>query len=63
MEDIEGIEETDKTFSDRLAIDSYFVSVNESGKLKKIWTWIAMTSFLIGTSISIISFFQTMNIK
>ncbi|KLU65355.1 hypothetical protein DEAC_c24920 [Desulfosporosinus acididurans] len=58
MEDIEGIGEPDKTVSDRLAIDSYFVTVNESGRLKKIWTWIAITSFLIGTSMSIISFLQ-----
>jgi hypothetical protein len=38
-------------------MDTYFVTANESGRLKKMWTWLTVIFFLIGTSVSLFSFF------
>ena len=47
-------EQPDKTIPSSF-MDNYLVSTNESGRLKKIWTWIAGIAFLVSSGISIIS--------
>lgn len=37
-------------------MDTYFVAANESGRLKKMWTLLTVIFFLIGSTISILSF-------
>ncbi|AFM42752.1 hypothetical protein Desaci_3872 [Desulfosporosinus acidiphilus SJ4] len=57
-EDLDHIEEPDQSVADNPFIETYIFSANESGRLKKIWTWFCIVSFLIGTSVSIINFFR-----
>ena len=37
-------------------MDTLFVSANESGRLKKMWTWLTIIFFLIGTTVSLFTF-------
>jgi len=43
--------------SDITFLDTFFVTANESGLLKKMWTWLTIIFFLIGSSVSIFGFF------